>query len=196
MRACAKGDHEAAMKLLDAGANVNVCDSDGQNALMLACYRGPLSLVRRLLEMGSQVKTPGKGEADAIWGAASASMPIEEHVEMLELLASKGCNINTRGSDGWTCLSMICDDSSTNVDVIRALVRLGANINVQKDGSRTTPVMIAAAKGNAEAVRALVQLGADLTIRETRGMDAASYASYMRQPEMARLIRELERGRS
>lgn len=81
-----------------------------------------------------------------------------------ELLA-KGADVNAKFRYGATALSYACDRG--HLEVVKALVEHGADLNVRDTFYSATPLGWAASKGHVEVVRYLLQKGADA------GKDAA-----------------------
>lgn len=73
-------------------------------------------------------------------------------------------------------------------DAIRALVALGAGINLA-NGTGFTALHHAAEAGSAEAAKALVDLGADRSLRHGGGQTPAQVAEESGHPEVAAILR-------
>src|ERR1051326_1508762 len=83
----AGGDAVKSQLLIEHGAHVNVPTEQGRPALMAAAKRnGNADLVRLLLKMGADVKTPGN---TALIPAAQSG-----DVEIMRLLIESGANVN------------------------------------------------------------------------------------------------------
>src|SRR5215470_611815 len=117
----AGGDAVKSRMLIEHGADVNVRTQQGRTALMAAAKRnGNADLVRLLLKMGADVKTPG----DTTLIAAAQSGDIE----IMRLLIESGANVN--------CISPLLGETplhyaaaSGNVSAVTLLLAKGANPN-------------------------------------------------------------------
>ena len=60
--------------------------------------------------------------------------------------------------------------------IVRLITNEGINVDA-RSGTRMTPLMVAASRGQVEAVAILLKLGADKTLLDPKGKTAAKYAS-------------------
>ena len=135
--ACSFNRVEMAKLLISEGADINIRGKDGETALIAA---GCLSqeLVELLLLKGADVnakKANGTGVfTECINGVFWKSVTLE----LAEILLSRGVDIDeahtSGGSQGFTNLIMAVD--SNNEEVVRFLIKNGANVNAKtRDGS-------------------------------------------------------------
>ena len=86
------GDLELVEQLLDAGANVESPNGDGQTALMLAARIGALDVAKLLVEHGANVNAneAWRGQTALMW-AVDGNFP-----ELTQFLIDKGADVNVR----------------------------------------------------------------------------------------------------
>lgn len=80
--------------------------------------------------------------------------------------------INTSDSAGYTALHSLVNNnvSQKNTDLIKYLISLGANVNIQtEDDFKITPLHIAAKNGDCEIARILLDAGANRNIKNAGG---------------------------
>ncbi|HTW65669.1 MAG TPA: ankyrin repeat domain-containing protein [Bryobacteraceae bacterium] len=106
--AARQGQIDAARALLDAKANINAVDSDGNNALVLAVLNSHYDLAQFLLDRGADPNIAAKNGRTALYSA----------VEMHDV------DWSPRPARQET-------DKTTSMDIIRALVDHKANVNAQ-----------------------------------------------------------------
>src|SRR5581483_11108358 len=80
--------------LLKAGADPESPNADGETALHLVARSGNVDAAKLLLKAGAKVDTVEQfgGQTPLMWAAA------RRHPQMVELLLSKGANVNARGA--------------------------------------------------------------------------------------------------
>eukprot|EP00947_MAST-08B_sp_MAST-8B-sp1_P003007 g3007.t1 len=99
--ACQGGQEHVALLLINEGCNVNFADCNtGQTPLHTACGCGMLDTVKLLLDKGAKINQASKTGVTALLIAC-----IEKHYEVMELLVSRGADLNwnpppTPGIDG------------------------------------------------------------------------------------------------
>lgn len=102
-------------------------------------------------------------------------------LDCLQLFHEKDTNmvataVNAKSSeDGKTSIHWACDCKPVNLDFIRFLVEIGADLNAQ-DNEGQTPAYVALTTWNSNAVlNLLFQLGADVTWRDKNGKSYLDY---------------------
>jgi ankyrin repeat protein len=159
LHACRQGHVEAAMALLDAGADVNqIGAGDRTSPLLMAIVNGRFDLAMRLLERGADPNlqshagvAPLYGVVNVYWAPhafypqPSTALETTSHLEMLEALLDAGADPNAR-------LKMKVWYTGYNFD----------QSGVNEAGA--TAFWRAAQSGDVEAMRLLVARGADPSI--------------------------------
>jgi ankyrin repeat protein len=160
--------------LLDAGANVESPNPDGQTALLAVARTGNLEAAQLLLDRGAKVDAREKwgGQTALMWASA------RRHPKMMELLISKGANVNLSStnrdyqrhvtaegrpksldSGGFTPLLYATrENCMTCVDL---LLKKGADINLP-DPDGVSPLLLAIMNSNWDLAKQLIDAGADI----------------------------------
>ena len=114
-------------------------------------------------------------------------------LQVVELLLRRGTAPDIRDSGGHTALYRVANEcaSETGPEVVRALVRAGANVNACGGVTRATPLHMAARRGYVEIARALLDR-ADLEARDSKGDTPLERAVNCRRDKVAQLL--VERG--
>ena len=101
----------------------HVRDECGQTCLEYAIYRGPVSLVRDLLELGADANYSEHVGFPSLFAAIDREVP-DRH-EVLALLIAAGADVQQRGVNDYTALHYAaCRDDATAVEL---LLRHGAD---------------------------------------------------------------------
>jgi ankyrin repeat protein len=160
--------------LLNAGAKANSANPDGETALHLVARTGNVEAAKLLLAHGAKVdarETFG-GQTPLMWAAA------RRHAPMVELLASKGADVNARGAvrdyqrvataesrakfldrGGFTPLLYAVRENCK--DCVEVLLKHKVNVDMP-DPANVPPVSIAMMNGNWDVAKRLVEAGADV----------------------------------
>lgn len=109
--------------------------------------------------------------------------------EVRRLLANEPVDVNAKDRYyGYTALHAATVGLYDNVELIRELIRHGANINAKSD-KEVTPLMIATTQRKEKTVRELLsQKGIEANAKDNDGYTALSRAINGRNIEIARLI--------
>jgi len=196
--------------LLDAGAEVNAPDDDGNTPLHLA---ESLWMVRLLLGHKADPNVRNHYESTPLHEAKSAYVAGEliragadvnargnggrsplhfahtgQHVR---LLIDKGARVDVIDNDGKTPLHAANQYGDHRAEVTRELLRAGAKVNVRDAWGRTA-LHHAAYYRDADAVALLLEHGADPSIQDN---DGKTPADSVRDPEIKKLLsrRELDK---
>ena len=141
------------------------------NAFLSAVTRNDLRTVESLLNQGAvdvNYRTPGIGD-NALGNASS-----QNEVEMAMLLLRRGADPNIATEENFTPLLSAAYHGHT--EMVRLLIRAGANVNAAETRYGFTPLASAAQYGHAETVELLLDAGADPTVRVKNGMTAMRLA--------------------
>src|SRR5262249_44749388 len=124
-------DLDAAMALIDSGADLTMKNAQGKTALHLAAERsqqGKYRLVTKLLAKGADITARDNAGRPPLFVAAE-----ESDVEIAELLIQKGASVNVPRDDGRTPLMLAAQ--TDNLPMIRLLLEKGATVD-DEDYSR------------------------------------------------------------
>jgi ankyrin repeat protein len=94
--------------------------------------------------------------------------------EMVQLLLSRGANVNLKNAEGETVLMML--DNDATCDLAWDLINAGADVNV-KDDNGNTALMQAATSGSLETLKVLLDAGAEVNTKNKEGVSALMQAA-------------------
>jgi len=116
MQACRLGDEAIVEGLLEAGASLASLNSDGNNALWLACYGENLNIIDRLIDQGIAVDHQNDNGATCLMYAASAGK-----TAVVARLLAAGADPGLTTLDDFTALDMAANLDCLNL--LRAATR-------------------------------------------------------------------------
>ena len=181
--------------LLDAGANPDPADENGETPLLLASATGNETVARLLLKAGASVDARRwSGDTPlhaAIYGGSidivqllldrGADLNVVEHrmghtplmwalarrqPEMAELLIRRGANVSAVSTNGFRPIHFAAQQADTAS--AQALIAAGARPHVPTADGRTAFLM-ALAQGSEEMTRLMLDHGADVQARDANG---------------------------
>lgn len=152
------GDREAALRLIEEGADVNAAQGDGTSPLHWAVYKVDVPLVQRLLDNGANAATANRYGASPLAEAVKVA-----HLQLVEMLLDAGADPESPNADGQTALMLAVRAGS--IDIAKRLVEQGADVNAREAWRGQTPLMWAAENRHADLVRYLIEQGADVGVR-------------------------------
>jgi ankyrin repeat protein len=152
------GDRATAIKLLDAGADVNMRASDGTTPLMWAAYQDDVELVRRLIDSGADATAQNDYGASALSEAA-----LQGSTQVIDALLDAGVDANSRNPEGETALMLVARTS--NIESAKLLLAAGADVNAKEEWGGQSALMWAAAQSQPEMVEFLIASGAEVDAR-------------------------------
>jgi len=149
---------DAALEMINAGADVNASQGDGTTPLHWAIYKVDAELTRALLERGAR--------PDAINNYGSS--PLAEAVKiadarLVEMLLDAGADVEAPNQEGQTALMLAARAGS--MDVAEQLVGHGADVNARETWRGQTALMWAADSNSPDLAKLLIDQGADVNTR-------------------------------
>jgi len=169
------GNITSVKMLLDAGADVNAKNRNGDMPIHLA---PSVAMLQLLLEHGAQVNTPDRfGQTPLFHAAFNAA------ADQVECLLKHGAEVNRADNTGVTALD-ICLQGKVNIKALSLLLDAGADVNAAtNEGKR--PLHFAARSGSAEAATLLIAKGAEVKAGMQNGNTPLHFASSV---EVARVL--------
>jgi ankyrin repeat protein len=105
------GEEAIVEELLDAGAAVNLTNSDGTNALWAACVANSYPIAEKLIAHGADIDNQNENGATVLMYAASSNRD-----EWVDYLLQKGADTSLRSPDDFSAL-----DLASNITILRRL---------------------------------------------------------------------------
>uniref|UniRef100_A0A671WJT4 KN motif and ankyrin repeat domains 1a n=1 Tax=Sparus aurata TaxID=8175 RepID=A0A671WJT4_SPAAU len=166
---------------------VNMADGNGNTALHYSVSHSNFQVVKKLLDADvCNVNQQNKAGYTPIMLAALAAVETPKEMHIVEELFSKG-DVNARASQaGQTGLMLAV--SHGRMDMVRALLAHGADVNIQDDEG-STALMCASEHGHVEIVKLLLaQPGCDATLSDSDESNALSIALEAGHKDIAVLL--------
>ncbi len=161
--------------LLDRGAKVNIKDTGGYTALVLAAppRKGSREVVKLLIDKGADVNaTPRDGWSALMWASQSG------HLDIVQALLAKGARATaTEQVDGRTALMYASDEG--HIEVVKSLLNAETNVSAKSIGGGypgRTALMWASHRGHVEVLKVLIDKGADVNARTDSGKSSLAVA--------------------
>jgi len=181
-----KGQYKTATRLLDAGADVNICGGKYHSPLQSAARFRP-ALLERLLQSGADINAVGGNFGSALHAAAYA-----HDLKSTKLLINHGADVNIIAGKYGSVIQAAAKGNSDSevgftseresVKIIKLLHEHGASLTVQ-GGKYCTALQMAAKSGNLQAVKWLLANGADLNVEG--GMYGSAYKAAVKKSQYA-----------
>ncbi|XP_073696675.1 KN motif and ankyrin repeat domain-containing protein 1b isoform X1 [Garra rufa] len=165
----------------------NMADQNGNTALHYSVSHSNFSIVKILLTAGvCNVDHQNKAGYTPIMLASLAAVETKDDMMVVEELFSRG-DVNAKASQaGQTALMLAV--SHGRIDMVRALLAAGAEVNIQDDEG-STALMCAGEHGHADIVKLLLaQTGCDATLTDNDESTALSIALEAGHKDIAMLL--------
>ncbi|XP_046723549.1 histone-lysine N-methyltransferase EHMT1 isoform X1 [Silurus meridionalis] len=164
------GHQEVCHMLIQAGANLDICDEDQRTPLMEACENNQLDTVRYLLRAGAIVSNKDAEGSTCLHLAAKAG-----HFNIVKHLLFTGIiDINCQDDGGWT--AMIWATEYKHVELVKLLLSKSADPNI-RDKEENICLHWAAFSGCVEIADVLLNAKCDLNTVNVHGDSPLHIAS-------------------
>jgi uncharacterized protein len=198
MEAASGSSVENVQLLIEAGADIQATNDEGQTAFMKAVRLDHrispaqrLPIIELLLSKGSDINQKDKqGKTPLLLSVdqyMNESGGYKSHPEVVKYLLDHGANVQSANERGDTALMITVDAWQPPIEIPRLLIDRGINLNAQnKQG--TTALMIAIGDGKLDLVNLILNKGADLNIKNVSGETALDTAVANGRVEIAKLL--------
>ena len=157
--AAARGYVNIVDLLLDSGATADVCDSDGFTPFYFACQNGHVDVFKQF----------STSSVDEVYGANSETVlhvaVSNQHTRIIQLLLDRKANVNVCTTTGSTPLYLA--SKIGNLEIVRMLVRAGANVKSGNLEEGVTPLHVACECEHVHVVDFLLRQGASFNCKFT-----------------------------
>lgn len=164
-----KGNASAVSALLQAGADVNICNAFGQTPLQFAAMKRHLAIVTLLITSGANLHASNNEGRTALHWAT-----IKGDVSIVSTLLKAGLSVNITDVANRTPLHYAATQPES-LALVRFLMARNAHINI-RDFFGQTPLHYAAMKGHLDVVEALLKAGADMNTKDNNAKTPLDWA--------------------
>eukprot|EP00210_Caulerpa_lentillifera_P001601 g1539.t1 len=183
LRACNVGFLAGVQLLVEQGANLKACSSNGSTCLLMAAKNGHLSIVSYLLEQNSiHVEATGVDGLSALH-----HLVLLDETDVILDFACKGVELNPKTQDDVVAVSLAA--KLNKINALEALLEAGANPNARTNKSDFA-LYEAVAQGDNKAITLLLSHGADRRIHGKDGLTPVQLAQ-SKTPPRQDIIRTL-----
>ncbi|MGA0936073.1 MAG: ankyrin repeat domain-containing protein [Pseudohongiellaceae bacterium] len=153
-----QGKRQAAMTLIENGADVNQRFADGTTALHWAAYQKDAELLALLLAEGADPNASNDYDATPMTVAA-----VHGDLGIMQALLEAGGDVESPNAEGQTLLMAIA--RTGNTATARLLLEHGANVDAREHWGEQAALMWAASQSQPAMVKLLVEFGAGVDDR-------------------------------
>lgn len=184
MAAAEAGKAEVVKRLLEENARPDIQDKDGLTALLLAASKDQSECVRLLVEANADVTIKGTFKGVKNWTPLTKAV-FEGYTKTVQVLLATSRDRLAR--DGQLDRALLVACYLGNLDLIKALLDRGANVNAALEKGQTA-LMSAATTGRQDTVALLLSRGANPKMANAEGATASIIALQRGFPELAKTL--------
>ena len=175
MTACNNGNTDAIHVLLNAGADANIVDADGDTCLHYAAGNYQCTeVLQAIISHGVDVNATTKENVTALIIACDT-----KNTDAIPVLLNAGADPNIADANGYTCLHYAAQ-SIQCTEILQAIISHGINVNATNKVN-VTALEIACQKGNNKTINVLLNVGADPNIANADGYTCLHWAALNHQ---------------
>ncbi|XP_065652433.1 ankyrin-2 isoform X6 [Hydra vulgaris] len=178
--ACHYDKPDAALKLLDSGADLHAVAKNGYTPLHISAKKNQINIVSILLDRGVEAEQTTKSGISPLHLAAQHG-----NVEILDLLLDNGASPGVQTYNGLTPLHLAV--RFNQLEVVKRLLKYGAN-NSSSTQSGYTPLHLAALYGHLSVAESLLADGAEVEAKTKNGNTPLHIATYYCHEDIIQLL--------
>ena len=153
-----KGSEDVINVLLNAEADANIVDDNGDTCLLAAAFTGcSKETLQKIIDHGADVNAANVMNQSAFMLAAKKG-----NLDAVNVLLNSGADLNIADVEGNTCLHHAVTGECSK-KTLQALVDKGANANARNVKNQTA-LIFGSCKGSEDAINVLLNAGADANI--------------------------------
>ena len=184
IQACIKGNVATLNTLIEAGADINLTNMEGESPLWLAVHHQQIEVVQICIDAGADVNMNINDGSSPLFHAVT-----KNYIEIARLLLKAGADVNK------TCIMFgFCPNQPLNyaiingeIEMVKLLIENNTEIN-KLNHEGCTALHCAYLHGKPQAVKALIAAGADIsfvshaTVKRTP-LDTVEYVIHVSKTE-------------
>lgn len=181
IKASTSGSVDVVKILLNAGADVNLENMQGNTALHSAARFGHADIVSVLIESGAD----NSSENSLGWTPLMRASRYGQ-AECVQILINAGSNKGHQDKMGWTSLHHAV--RYEHLTVVKLLLEKDANTEIESYEYKSTPMSLAAMSGSGVIIQTLIDAGANKDHRNAVSYTPLNLAAYLGNQEAIKLL--------
>ncbi len=168
-----------AIKLIIAGADINIINNRGFYTLMAAIIYNYKFIVQLFIDWGSKFDAKDKNGMTPMMLTCKYN-----HLDIAKLLISLGANINIQNNNGNTALAIAANNN--HIDMVKIL--LNSNNIIFKDTQNSDALLFSVMNKNFDIAKILIEAGADINVKSRYHNTPLSLAIYNDYENIVKLL--------
>jgi len=173
IHAARNNDLKQIQDLIGEGVDVNIRDTDGGTALLIACQKADLKLCQVLIDHGASVDVRNQDDRTPLMEAARQK---QNGMELVKQLYQVDPNLDLNAQDKQGETALLEAARAGQPDIVQFLVERDANVNAANHRGET-PIIEMAAYPDIESVDTLLKQGANACAHDSNHNTAISQAA-------------------
>jgi len=159
--------------LIQRNADINLCNFEGDHALIISVNLGHFDIAKLLIDSGADINHCDHANANALYFASQNG-----YLNIVELLIqSASFNLDFNIFNSRTSANpLLAASKNGHIDIVKLLIQNGSDVNVYNFEGDTALIM-ASIMGNFDIAKLLIDSGADINYINNSGDSALSYAA-------------------
>ena len=186
---CEKNETEEAIRLIEAGVDINKPDTSGFTALMTSCLNNNEKIVDKLLEYGADVNVniESMGNVNALKIAYFDKKNKDLILKLIKAVNKDILNLSYKDEHNNTSTLLMYSCDNNDEDIAFEIINNGANLDTQ-DNNGKTALMVAIERGHENIVEKLIGAGANLNLQDKNRATALILASFIDNQKIVKML--------
>lgn len=186
---CENNETEEAIRLIEAGVDINKPDTSGFTALMTSCLNNNEKIVDKLLEYGADVNVniESMGNVNALKIAYFDKKNKDLILKLIKAVNKDILNLSYQDEHNNTSTLLMYSCDNNDEDIAFEIINNGANLDIQ-DNNGKTALMVAIERGHENIAEKLIGAGANLNLQDKNRATALILASFIDNQKIVKML--------
>jgi ankyrin repeat protein len=176
--------------LIQNGADINLCNCEGDHALIISANLGHFDIAKLLIQNHADINHCDHANANALYFASQNGYLNIVELLIQEIQSDSICTDFNIFNNNTNCNPLMASSKNGHIHIVKLLIQNGADVNAYNSDGNTALIMTSV-MGNFDIAKLLIDSGADINKTNNAGNSALIIAAIKGHINIVELILEI-----